>query len=326
MKRQIQKVPIKSYMQTCQANGGFMKKAIIISMIMVLTFLLWSLFAPAQSQDPVNEEKPTFYRSIPGVYVNGWPRFTVTYPKDWVERPSLTFGGQVFCVSPPGPAGPPTLMVHVGAVPYPLDKFADSMVPLFKTLGATEVIVVSDKPSQLHDGTPAREVEYQMVSNENGLPVNSCSVATKKDDTGIVITVTSSEGKIGEDLKAILYSFQFEPGKDEPVKVPPDVQEFFDSFCNAWVAHDLKEIMAHYSDRYLQSGTRKGEMERFWRQFIGPMTSFEVGITEFVSSGDKAYLTGFAISNLGKFPLGGTSIIKENGDWKWYGDQRNPAP
>jgi hypothetical protein len=144
-----------------------MKKLTTLLLAIAIVLLAGDSFAPSHAQDSAMEEKPTFYRLIPGVYVNGWPRFTVTYPKDWVERPSLTFGGQVFCVSPPGPAGPPTLMVHVGAVPYPLDKFADSMVPLFKTLGATEVIVVSDKPSQLRDGTqPGR------LSSRWSLPAN----------------------------------------------------------------------------------------------------------------------------------------------------------
>jgi hypothetical protein len=62
-----------------------MKKLIVVSMIMVLILLMGSSFSPAHAQDIAKEEKPTFYRLTPGVYVNGWPRFTVTYPKNWVE-------------------------------------------------------------------------------------------------------------------------------------------------------------------------------------------------------------------------------------------------
>jgi hypothetical protein len=92
------------------------------------------------------------------------------------------------------------------------------------------------------------------------------------------------------------------------------------------VSHDLAEVMTHYSDRYLNSGVRKGEMERMFRQIIGLVTSADVCITEFVPGGERAYLTGFAITNSGKGPLIETSIIKESGEWKWYGNQRDVSP
>jgi hypothetical protein len=53
-----------------------MKKPIVVSVIMALMLLVWGLFALAHAQDPAKEEKPTFYRLTPGVYVNGWPRFS----------------------------------------------------------------------------------------------------------------------------------------------------------------------------------------------------------------------------------------------------------
>lgn len=82
-----------------------------------------------------------------------------------------------------------------------------------------------------------------------------------------------------------------------------------------------------YSDRYLNSGLRKGEMERFWNVFIGRFTSYEVGITEFVPVGDRTlYLAGFASGPWGTSMLLETFVIKESGEWKWYGNQRDPAP
>jgi hypothetical protein len=135
-----------------------------------------------------------------------------------------------------------------------------------------------------------------------------------------------SNEKIGEDLKAILYSLEFQPGRDEPVKVPPDVQEFLDRHCNDLLSHDLTKLMTHYSDKFLSSGNRRGEVERFFRQIIGLVTSVEVGITEFVPAGDRAYLAGFVNTYIGKLMLGDASIIKENGEWKFYGNQRDVSP
>jgi hypothetical protein len=67
-------------------------------------------------------------------------------------------------------------------------------------------------------------------------------------------------------------------------------------------------------------------MERLWRQNIGRIMSIKGVITEFVAAGDRAYLAGFASINGLKFMIRDTSIIKENGDWKFYGNQRDPSP
>ena len=297
-----------------------MKKLIVVSVIMALMLLAWSVFAPSHAQDSANEEKPTFYRLTPGVYVNGWPRFTVSYPKDWVEkRPRPE---ELFTAKAPGPAPYPSLSVVLNSNPPPLDKFADLALSFLRAI-AKDASVVVNKPSQLRDGTPAQENEFQMVLN--GVPGNVFQILTKKGDVMVFAAVWSLSRTIEEDLKAIAYSLEFQPGKDEPVKVPPDVQEFLDKNDSDLVSHDLAKVMTHYSDRYLNSGMRKLEVERNWRQWIGFIISIKGVITDFVPAGDRAYLAGFTISNLGKIPIS-ASIIKENGEWKWRGNQRDPSP
>ena len=207
--------------------------------------------------------------------------------------------------------------------PLSLDRFAEALLPAFKSMGATDVAVVTDKASQLRDGTPVREVEIHEVLN--GMPLNWLAVAIKKGDMLIHVSVTSLTGKVSEELKAIPYSIQFQPDKDKPVKLSPDVQEFVDAWCNDLLSHDIAKVMSHVSDNYLNSGTRKGEVERAWRQGIGRVTSAEVVITEFIPAGDKAYLAGSATTNVGKAMLPDTSIIRESGEWKWYGNQREVA-
>jgi hypothetical protein len=297
-----------------------MKKVIIVLMSLAVALLAGSFFAPSPAQNPAKNEKPTFYRLTPGVYMNGWPRFTVTYPKDWVER--LPLAMETFRAAAPG-TYPQTFFAVSLLPPLPLDKVADSMLSYFKAT-SKEATIISDKPARLRDGTPAREVMIRAVRAE--IPLDWLYLVMQKGGLMIYPVVASDKGKIGEDLKAILYSLRFQPGKDEPVKVPPDVQEFLDKFCSDVVSHDLEKIMTHYSDRYLRSGTKKGEMEVLWRQITGRVTSYEVVITDFEAAGDKAYLTGFTSAYWGKGMLAGISIIKENGEWKWYGNQRDPAP
>jgi hypothetical protein len=298
-----------------------MKKLFPLPVVMAVVLLAGSSFALAQSQDSAKEEKPTFYRLIPGVYVNGWPRFTIHYPKDWVEETPLP--QEVFRAGTTDPTLGEKITVAIVPLTQPLDKLADSQVNFFKNV-AKDVTLVSDKPTRLWDGTPAWEVELKMVLN--GLPLNLLNIATKKGDMLINPTVGSLRGRVREDLKAILYSLHYEPGKDEPVKVPPDIQEFLEKWCSDFVSHDLAKVMTHYSNRYLRSGAKKGEVERSIRQFIGSITCLEVGITDLVPEGDKFYLAGFVSLNGTKYVLPDTSIIKENGEWKWYGNQRDVSP
>jgi hypothetical protein len=229
------------------------------------------------------------------------------------------------------------LGVVVTPYPVPLDKFADFNLKVFESF-ARDVTVVRDKPSQLRDGTPAREVEIQAVMG--GIPVNWMAVAlkTKQDDQLIHVDIGSFKNGIGEDLKAIAYSLEFQPDKDKPVKVPPDVQEFFDKWCSDAVSHDVVKTAAHFSDRFFHSGWRKGEWAKYGEQYSVHLTSLEIVITDFVPAGDRAYLAGFWKGTWWKIPanpegswsgksiIHETSIIKENGEWKWYGNQRNPAP
>jgi hypothetical protein len=189
--------------------------------------------------------------------------------------------------------------------------------------------MVGDKPSHLQDGNPAREIELRYSANS--IPFNWLCLATKKGDDVIVhAEVTSRSGKVGEDLRAILYTLHFQPEKDVLTKVPRTVQEFLDKYNNDLVSHDLANVMAHYSDRYLNEGKKKRDTERMYGFFIDHITAAETGITEFVPEGDKAYLAGFIRVNLGTgmltAMLGEITIIKENGEWKWYGNQREVVP
>ena len=66
-------------------------------------------------------------------------------------------------------------------------------------------------------------------------------------------------------------------------------------------------------------------MERWLGMYIGSCTSLDFVITDFEAAADRAYLAGFVIFNGTKDFLRMTSIIKENGEWKWYGNQRDAA-
>ena len=259
-----------------------MKKLIVLSLIMAGIVLIAGFFTPSHAQDTAKDDTPTFYHLVPGTYVNGWPRFTIHYPKDWVEKRFRS--ENVFVVGPPGSAK--RLHFDVTDPPnMPLDTMGDYLLRFFRVI-ATDVTLVTDKPTQLHDGTAAWEDEFTYVMN--GVPAHFFGLAITKGDQVICVNEVMYDGKIEDDLKAYLYSLEFQPGHDEQVKVPPDVQEFLDEVRNDTVAHDLAKVMSHYSDRYLNSGTKKGEIERSWKLMVDRITSFEIVITDFVPAGDKA--------------------------------------
>jgi hypothetical protein len=310
-----------------------MKKPIVVSVIMAFIMLLgWSFFPPAHAQESTKEEKPTFYRLTPGVYVNGWPAFTLCYPKDWeVQRPVVYPYNEVFRVGAPrGGIDPsPILGISVYPNPLPLEKLTSVIVPILSQLGK-DVKVVSDKPVQLKDGTPAQEAEFEWVISEldgvNVVKLNSLYLATTKDDVWISVGIIHDRGKIGEDLKSTLYSIKLQPGKEELVEVPPDAEQFMKEFGDDVASHDVKKVMTHYSDRYLNYGRDKqGEEGVWWQIFsvIAPNTTFyEASVTGFELQDDKAYVTGFFTDNDGKHPMGSSGVmIKEDGQWKWYGNQ-----
>jgi hypothetical protein len=310
-----------------------MEKLIVLAMIMAV-MLLGAVFpAPAHAQTPANDLKPTFISPTPGLYVNGWPAFTVSYPKEWVEAPPLP--GVVLQVGAPRPdlRPSPVLYILVFANPLPLEDWAKIFMPVWVEL-MTDIKIVSDKPSQLKDGTPAREVEYEGVA-KNGpkISVSGLLLATKKDMAWVSIIVDTAEGKPGKDVKGIAYSLTFQPDREEPVQVPPDVRAFLDMYCTDIVSRDVTAIMAHYSDRFLDSGMSKAFAEQWWRNdptspIHRGVISDEATVTVFEPHGDKAYIDGFFLGKAKgdgdswKVPMGFQQIINEHGQWKWFGNQK----
>jgi hypothetical protein len=304
-----------------------MKKLIVLAIIMGVMVLVAAL---AHAQAPANDLKPTFISPTPGLYVNGWPAFTVSYPKEWVEQP-LVLPVEVYRAAPPAWPNDPAFIVRSFAGPADISGSADLLVGFLGQQGYKDIKVLYDKPSQLQDGTPAREAELEWVY-PGGPKVNTFMVATKKDDVWIMATLTSAR-MIGDDLKSIAYSLKVPRGKQEPVKVPPDVQAFLDKFCSDVNSGDAGRIMTNYSDRYLDHGMGKARMEQWYRSdpqspIQSGITSADVTLTIFEPQGNKAYLAGFFGGKLKSgapclaSPINNNQLIKENGQWRWYGNQK----
>ncbi|MGA2106208.1 MAG: hypothetical protein ABSH25_01040, partial [Syntrophorhabdales bacterium] len=204
-----------------------MKKLIVLAIIMAVMVLVAAL---AHAQSSANDLKPTFISPTPtpGLFVNGWPPFTVSYPKEWVEIPLSP--ANVFEAAGPRPGLNPQPVLSIPVFPslLPLEDWAKNFMPVWINI-FMDIKVLSDKPSRLKDGTLAREVEFEFVPKFDALQRslkdapkhNGLLLVTKKDVTWVVIMLTDDRGKLGEDLKRVAYSLTFLQGREEPVNVPP---------------------------------------------------------------------------------------------------------
>ena len=311
-----------------------MKKLIILAIIVAVMVLVAAL---VHAQTPANDPKPTFISPTPGLYVNGWPSFTVSYPKEWVEVPVRFY--EVFSAGAPRAnlSPSPFLVINVISSALPLEDWAKTMMPFYAMIG-TDIKILSDKPTQLKDGTPAREVQLEYVTNASmgvsaGLKLNDFHLSTKKDTSWVDVCLCTAEEKAGEDLKRIAYSLTFQPAREKPVNVPPDVRAFLDMHCTDNVSGDIKLILEHFSDRFRHSGIRKADFEQWLRNDpLSPvrrrLISFEPIVTVFEPRGDKAYIDGFFLqkakgdANAVKIQMSFQQIINEHGEWKWFGNQK----
>jgi hypothetical protein len=292
-----------------------MKQLIKILLIVVASLILTAYSASSQPQKaPSDTSFPL--KSSPGLYVNGWPSFTLSYPAHWLEQtPEARF---VFNAVAPGLT--PRLTVSVFQNSMPLEMATNFFIVALRQFGGN-IEVIYDKPSKLKDSAPAQEAEIEWV-NHSGTKLNTLLVAANKEDIWIMITLSDIQGRVGDDLKSIAYSLKIKPGKEELVKVPADIQEFLDKYSRDILDHDMEKVMGHFSDQFLNNSNDKKVIENFIMRNILNITSHEINITAFESQENKAYLAGFVNINMGKVPLPFSTIIKENGQWKWYGNQR----
>jgi hypothetical protein len=301
-----------------------------VAVVLIIISLAFGGFAaPTEAQGKAIETRPTFVAPTPGLYVNGWPPFAVSHPQDWEEQPLMP--GTLYHVAAPGPSHSPALVINAFPNAADIGGSASMLAGILGTIGK-DVKILYDRPANLQDGTPAQEAEIEWVW-PNGPKTNTFLLATKRGSMWIWVGLYNDQGLTGDNLKKIAYSLKVSQEKPQPVKLPADVQEFVNESLKDLIGGDIGKIMSHVSDRYLNNGMKKAGLKQFY--LYSPYSPLKVGIesgettiTIFEPQGDKAYLTGFPAGKLKsgapwpETPLGDRQIIKENGQWKWYGNQK----
>lgn len=250
----------------------------------------------------------------------GWPRFTITYPADWVAMRFQPEMGQIFRAGKED--GRPDLTVSVSAHRgMPLKHYSRALLPALSTIGR-EFDIIKDQAVTLKDGTPAWETRLNWALT-SGEALTSLFLTAVKEDMWITTAVTNQQGDIPENFESIVFSLAVDPEKEELVEVPADIRKFLDDYAAAIANHDLEGVMAHVSDQYLSYGRRKSDLKSFFTGVIDIIPSYEIFTTLFQNGDDTVKVAGYAVIAGGKFAIPAYHLKKnEAGQWQLFGNQQ----
>ena len=184
-----------------------MKKSKRIFFVISISFLL--VVSSVISHLQAESDFPTL--SAPGLYVNQWPAFSLTYPVHWQEKmPERRF---VFRAE--ASEGTPSLRISViPGMDMPLEFATSFYLPVLEKVGQN-IKVIYDKAAVLEDGTPSREIEIEWVPY-GGPKLNTLFLTIEKGGAWIAVALSDTKGAIGEDLRRIAYSLKIRPPKEIP--------------------------------------------------------------------------------------------------------------
>ncbi len=107
------------------------------------------------------------------------------------------------------------------------------------------------------------------------------------------------------------------------VELPTDVKAFITDLNQAIFDLDRMKIANFISDRFLNDGTTKQRtLEVLTKEMISYLSKAKIILTKFEPEGDIAKIEGIIKDKYFDAPLmTGNMLIKENGQWKLYGNQ-----
>jgi len=186
--------------------------------------------------------------------------------------------------------------------------------------------------------------EVESVFNKNGLALISDSGPEELTKNYLIKSNGKVDGRMHgffkiayagvpeKKLREKLLKKPYKEAKPKPVpethtvSVSADIQDFLSQNENALLKKDVGAIMNNFSEKFLNDGATKDMASGYWAFVVNSpsfaeVNSLKIIVTELSFNGDTASLTGFVRSNAG-LDLFESIIIKENGKWKHYGNQK----
>ena len=106
------------------------------------------------------------------------------------------------------------------------------------------------------------------------------------------------------------------------VELPPDVNAFVTDYNQARLNKDMVTMANLISDRFLYDGVTKQMALKFLSGISSYTAEAKIIITKFETEGDEVKIDVLLKDKYFEAPfMTGSKLIKENGNWKWYGNQ-----
>lgn len=110
-------------------------------------------------------------------------------------------------------------------------------------------------------------------------------------------------------------------------EIPGEVYAFLASYSRAFAVGSPDRLAPHFSTRYQANGFQKADIVRHLAHRVGGQRiRIRIVLTRFERKGDIAQVDGFLLSRrFGRVPMKHLygAVILENGQWRWYGNQRS---
>jgi CubicO group peptidase (beta-lactamase class C family) len=204
--------------------------------------IVYSLKIKPEEKAQITSKEISFPKiSAPGLFVNSWPAFSVSYPINWLEKaPESSF---IFIAESPEES----LSLRILLIPNmsaSLEYSANIFVNRLAKFGK-DIKLIYDKQVKLDDGSSAQEAEIEWVDNSN-IKVNGLFLTLKKEDNWIVIILTNNKGRVNEELKKIAYSLKVKPEEKVNIlykyKIPEQTDDGWQTAHISQVKIDEKQL------------------------------------------------------------------------------------
>jgi len=139
------------------------------------------------------------------IFRNDSPAFNITYPDYFIDLNPSPISKAIFTAS----HADINLEINVSTISPKrrLEELTKKIVRSLKII-TKEIEIISDKPTNLRDGTPAYETifEYKVVGV---FKTKSMHLSVFKDGKWIRVSISAAANNLTEKLKEILYSLEF---------------------------------------------------------------------------------------------------------------------
>lgn len=204
-------------------------------------------------------------------------------------------------------------------------RMSQITVPVFIAFGAEEPYI----PTAAASGATDLKLEVIKPAYEKLAKQGPAPVVKIYPNAGHFVHTDVSE-QFGSDVVSFVYNGSVSGDTEDPAKykagavtLPPDIKAFIEADVAAVKANDVNAAMAGYHKDFLSDGRNWDAQKGVFMQYGDQLAKkYDVDITELKIDGDMAEINGSITTIYGKASLKGTKLIKEDGQWKWYGNRK----